>query len=487
MGKFKINNKYGFQDNDHNVIIPAIYDALPYSLEDRNVVRKNGKCGVISREGDVIIDFIHDDIIKLKDGLYSVRHNISHDQWECYVIDELGSIIVQNGYKNIYNVGRYIQCFKEAFYEFHSFSSEANRYSYKWQKDGVVYDVNGNLIREGKAIEDLGTILLFDVESKVIAFDVNERRLLLNVYDEFHQLTENRYIVRKSTEDGNWFFGVINKFEEIIIPFDYKYIKGHNKFIQCFKDAECEKEYHKSLNNHYTYENFKDEIWYNTDGILIHEGKANYLFNSLLAVQSNNKWGVKNSSNQRIVNFFYDAISFISENIIICKDSNIGLLGENGNLIISPSYKKIESVNVQEGIYHDWHGKLYDCYSHEYFYDTNGCNFNWKGEKLDRLYHKEISVNDRGNILKSGESFFSIENTIILSTSNYSELFSVKTGIIPNSRYEEIHQLTNLSFCVKQNGLYGIYRVDTEELIIPCEYDSSSRYHASEARSIHHD
>lgn len=220
MGKFKINNKYGFQDNDHNVIIPAIYDALPYSLEDRNVVRKNGKCGVISREGDVIIDFIHDDIIKLKDGLYSVRHNISHDQWECYVIDELGSIIVQNGYKNIYNVGRYIQCFKEAFYEFHSFSSEANRYSYKWQKDGVVYDVNGNLIREGKAIEDLGTILLFDVESKIIAFDVNESRLLLNVYDEFHQLTENRYIVRKSTEDGNWFFGVINKFEEIIIPFD---------------------------------------------------------------------------------------------------------------------------------------------------------------------------------------------------------------------------------------------------------------------------
>ena len=257
----------------------------------------------------------------------------------------------------------------------------------------------------------------------------------------------------------------------IILPFEYKYIKGHNNFIQCFKYAECERDYYKSLNNRYTYDNLREEIWYNTDGILIHKGKANYLFNSLLAVQSNNKWGVKNSSNKRIVNFFYDAISFISENIIICKDSNIGLLGENGNLIISPSYKKIESVNVQEGIYHDWHGKLYDCYSHEYFYDTNGCYFNWKGEKLDRLYHKEASVNDIGNILKSGENFFSIKNSIILSTSNYSELFSVEKGIIPNSRYEEIHQLTNLSFCVKKNGLYGIYRVDAEELIIPCEYD----------------
>lgn len=471
MEKFQLNNKYGFKDDDHNIIVPAIYDAIPYSISDRNIVRKDDKCGVVSQDGEIIIDIIFDGIEELTNGLYAVRVNLDQKNWECYVIDEFGKTIIKNNYKHIYNVGRYIQCFKDACCEFHAFSSEVNRYSYKWQEDGFVYDVNGNFIRQGKAIEDLGTILLFDKESQVIAFDVNENRLLLNIYDEFHQLTEDRYIVRKSTEDGCWFFGVINKLEETILPFDYKFIKGHNKFIQCYKSAECEKDYHKSLNNNYTYDNFKDEIWYNTDGILIHEGKANYLFNSLLAVQSNNKWGVKNSSNQRIVNFFYDAIGFISENIIICKDSNIGLLGGNGNLIISPSYKKIESVNVQEGIYHDWHGKLYDCYSHEYFYDTNGCYFNWKGEKLDRLYHKETSVNDRGNILKSGEKFFSIENAIILSTNNYSELFSVEKGIIPNSRYEEIHQLTNISFCVKQNGLYGIYRVDTEELIIPCEYD----------------
>lgn len=148
----------------------------------------------MSQEGDIIIDFIFDGIEELTNGLYAVRVNLDQKNWECYVIDEYGKTIIKNSYKHIYSVGRYIQCFKEAFYEFHSFSSEANRYSYKWQKDGVVYDVNGNLIREGKAIEDLGALLLFDVESKVIAFDVNESRLLLNVYDEFHQLTENHYI-----------------------------------------------------------------------------------------------------------------------------------------------------------------------------------------------------------------------------------------------------------------------------------------------------
>lgn len=59
---------------------------------------------------------------------------------------------------------------------------------------------------------------------------------------------------------------------------------------------------------------------------------------------------------------------------------------------------------------------------------------------------------------------------MILSTNEYSELFSIEKGVIPNSRFEEINQLTDLSYCVKQNGLYGIYRVDEERLIISCAY-----------------
>ncbi|MBO7194784.1 MAG: WG repeat-containing protein, partial [Alistipes sp.] len=180
MEKFQLNNKYGFKDDDHNIIVPAIYDAIPYSISDRNIVRKDGKCGVVSQDGEIIIDIIFDGIVELTNGLYAVRVNLDQKNWECYVIDEFGKTIIKNNYRHIYNVGRYIQCFKDACCEFHTFSSEVNRYSYKWQKDGFVYDVNGNFIRQGKAIEDLGAILLFDKESQVIAFDVNENRLLLN-------------------------------------------------------------------------------------------------------------------------------------------------------------------------------------------------------------------------------------------------------------------------------------------------------------------
>lgn len=81
---------------------------------------------------------------------------------------------------------------------------------------------------------------------------------------------------------------------------------------------------------------------------MINKGKANYLGKSILAVMSESgKWGVKDNNNVRIVNYIYDKIDYISSNIVIAKDGNIGLLGQNGELILSPSYKKIECVNIQ--------------------------------------------------------------------------------------------------------------------------------------------
>ena len=65
MEGFQLNNKYGFKDDDNNIIVPAIYDAIPYSIGDRNIVRKDDKCGVVSQEGDIIIDFIFDGIEEL--------------------------------------------------------------------------------------------------------------------------------------------------------------------------------------------------------------------------------------------------------------------------------------------------------------------------------------------------------------------------------------------------------------------------------------
>ena len=341
MKSFKENNKYGFMDDDNNVVVPPVYDAVPYTIGHRNIVRKGEVCGVVSEKGDNIIDFKYDGIQLLLDGLYAVRKNYSQADWECFVIDESENIIIKNGFKSIYRVGQYIQCFKSASYEFSTYSSSANRYTYKWQKDGSVYDKLGNFVREGKLIDDLDDIILFEQESTIVPYDVREQKVLSEKFEEFHLLTRNRYIVRKSLEDGDWAFGVIDKLEKVIVPFKFKYIKEYgNCFIQCFISATCEKEWKQDLNHRYSYEDLSGEVWFNSDGLMINKGKANYLGKSILAVMSESgKWGVKDNNNIRIVNYIYDKIDYISSNIVIAKDGNIGLLGQNGELILSPSYK----------------------------------------------------------------------------------------------------------------------------------------------------
>ena len=464
MKSFKEKNKYGFIDDNNNIVVPPTYDAVPYTIGDRNIVRKGKACGVVSENGKIIIDFKYDGLEPLLDGLYVVRVDVDRTNWECFVIDESENVIVKNGYKNIYKVGQYIQCFKK---------SSPIEGIYKWQEEGFVYDKHGNFVREGKAVEDFGDILLFEQGTSIIGYDTKAKKELSEKYDEFHFLTENRYIVRKSLENGDWTFGVIDKFEKVIIPFKFKHIKEYgNCFVQCFTFATCMEYCVQDLNHRYGYRDEYGEVWFNTDGLMINEGKAIHLGSSLLAVMAENgKWGVKDDNNVRIVNYIYDEINHISDNIIIAKDGSIGLLGQNGELILSPSYKKIECVNIQEGTFiKGYNEKVYGCYCHEYTYDTEGCAFTWKGEKWDQLFHKEVLIDKGGFIRKSGEEYFTVGKILILSTNEYSELFSIEKGIIPNSRFEEINQLTNLSYCVKQDGLYGIYQVDEEKLIIPCEY-----------------
>ena len=467
MKSFKEKSKYGFIDDNNNIVVPPTYDAVPYSIGHRNIVRKGKACGVVSEKGEIIIDFKYDGLEPLLDGLYVVRVDVDRTNWECFVIDESENVIVKNEYKNIYKVGQYIQCFKKSSPNFLIDNI------YEWQEEGFVYDKHGNFVREGKAVEDFGDILLFEQGTSIIGYDTKAQKELSEKYDEFHFLTENRYIVRKSLENGDWTFGVIDKFEKVIIPFKFKYIKEYgNCFVQCFTFATCIEYCVQDLNHRYGYRGECGEVWFNTDGLMINEGKAIHLGSSLLAVMvKNGKWGVKDDNNVRIVNYIYDEINHISDNIIIAKDESIGLLDQNGELILSPSYKKIECVNIQEGTFiKGYNEEVYGCYCHEYTYDTEGCAFTWKGEKWDRLFHKEVLIDKRGFIRKSGEEYFTVGKILILSTNEYSELFSIEKGIIPNSRFEEINQLTNLSYCVKQDGLYGIYQVDEEKLIIPCEY-----------------
>ena len=162
----------------------------------------------------------------------------------------------------------------------------------------------------------------------------------------------------------------------------------------------------------------------------------------------------------------YDCISIIQDKIIVAKDSKIGVLDTDGSILITPSYNKIECVTIDDGTYGGVYGPLsYGKYNKECVFDSED------ESKLLRIEISYYKSHNRHHISIANGSKFDFKKLFILFGDGYCELFSVKDGIIANSRYEEIRKLTNISFAVKRNNKWGVFRGDVGELIIPCEYD----------------
>lgn len=53
-------------DDENNIIVPPVYDAVPYTIGHRNIVKKGEVYGVVSDIGENIIDFKYDDILLFK-------------------------------------------------------------------------------------------------------------------------------------------------------------------------------------------------------------------------------------------------------------------------------------------------------------------------------------------------------------------------------------------------------------------------------------
>lgn len=181
--------------------------------------------------------------------------------------------------------------------------------------------------------------------------------------------------------------------------------------------------------------------------------------NKFACVAKGTLWGVINEQGEKIVNFLYDDVRCIQNKIVVAREGKIGILDENGRIIINPSYQTIECVSVS---YDDNYNGLYGIYGEHCVFDSN--------TEHSKLFRKKIRYS---NSLKfdAPESSYDFNRYFILSNNGYSELFSVESGIITNSRFATIEPLSNASFFVKQNDKWGIYRADESKIIIECIYD----------------
>ena len=125
-------------------------------------------------------------------------------------------------------------------------------------------------------------------------------------------------------------------------------------------------------------------------------------------------------------------------------------------------------MNPEDETYGDWalSNKSYGCYSVENPFDSES--------PAKMLYRKRAYLVESYPVMRlfvSGEDGFKWDSPFILSTDNYAELFTIKDGIIAGSRFESIFHITQLSYVVKKDNKWGVYRKDAQKLIIPCEYD----------------
>ena len=483
--KFSVKGKHGYRNAKGEVVIEPQFDdgISTFGLDSYNhteyaPVSMNGKCGMIHESGTVIIPFEYQEVRHLFDDYFAVRQELPEKQWSCGVIKSDGTIVVPFDFKKVIKVGHYFECFKEAsssrVYTHTLFDTNGNVFKYSWEKDPIVYNSNGEMIYEGAAIESKFDYLIVSKDDKFGVIDHDGNRIVEIEYEDVIVVSPDRIIVRRNNDDS-WLFGVLDSKSNIIIDFIYKYITSKDgAFFDCFKESDSSLQDSRSHGERYEYRNKKQELWLNSVGKEVYQGKAEVLSEELLACDKDGKKAVFNYNGKRIVNFLYDRIRLLDNYLIVEKDFKVGVLTDSGNVVIDALYGEIEFVHIDDSVspkYTDYghqDGEVYGKFSKNNPFDT--------AAEKDRLNRQLFQfVKRRGILSYTGIScpreHYSFSDIMILRTDTYAELFSIEEGIIHNSRFDTIKQLTNLSYIVSKEDKYGVYRRDIHRLIIECEFE----------------
>lgn len=321
-------------------------------------------------------------------------------------------------------------------------------------------------------------LIIFEDNSKYGYRDENDTIVIPAKYEDAKSFNDNCAIVKY-----NGFYGVINYLDEPVIDFIYTSVEEHYLFFECKTSQEHEVE--------------KLE-WYNKGGVLLHQGKAKALSEEFLCTSNGNKYGVIKQDGKRIVNCLYDEITLNKESLVVLRGDKLGLYDLNGDIILDAFCDSIESVVIDNDpmllgnttFSEKLEGCQYRGYCKDFYFDTSNTSHLitqyihfWYNGKLDMLYREAVRVTSKhkvciDNVPNTPEYFIDNIQTInditkpmIVSSGNVKMIFTKSDGILPNSEFDDIQQITPICYVVKRDNLFGVYRVDTKELVIPIEYE----------------
>lgn len=469
LSDFEIGGKHGFKDG-YKIVIPAQFEATSSFHDGLALVMLNRKFGVINTNGDFVIPNEYDDLRHLFGEFYAARINSGKDDWKCGVIDANNAVVIPFDYKCIHSKDdKYFLCYKTAQSKTEGvkYLSIQSRYSYTKQSECNWFNLDGTFLTELEVVNNNKNYLIVKTESDKYGAIQSDGKLAIEpIHDTLEYCTDNVFL-STNERDGLITSSIVDNVGNVVFSTLSDVV---------FKDGFF------TVNT-----SEQNEQWISVDGNVTYIGHATPLSSNYLKVYKNKKCGVLDKNGDKVINFIYDGIVFCKTFFVVRREDCIGLVGLKGEVILDAVYKKLECVSIENNPLFLGSEKtlgkkrrdntVYKGYCKEYCFDTAG-HTNYNGNPCDYLCRSVITLNQRYNnqfneseYIICASNSFDLTKPIILYTEDYCELFTTADGIIQNSRFDEIQQITQVCYVVKKNDKYGVFRIDESTITIPVEHD----------------
>ncbi len=269
--------------------------------------------------------------------------------------------------------------------------------------------------------------------------DINQKIILPFEYYFLEYINDNFIIAL----GNNFKYGLINKKNENLLPFEYHVISKAsetNNYCRIIKDNKI------GLIN-----GDNSELLIPIEYDSLYYIDEMYIGNELIIAEKNEKTGIVNINNKEVVSFIYDGIELIGNCFEVYKDGLAGLLDSKGNEILPA-----EAIDIME-VKNDFiTAKVYVDYDHKY------AVYDMKGNEIIPPIYDYINYN-------ASEKYMIVINDGIANLVDK----ATKEAVLSNSYYSDIWYINDKYFAGGNNSYYSIVNFSGQELT-PSYYSTVS-------------
>jgi len=273
--------------------------------------------------------------------------------------------------------------------------------------------------------------------------DINNKLLFKHWYEKIYELTKGRklYIVKKNNRTG-----IIDKNENVIVPFDYLNIE-----TKAYNDGS-----HLAQNIDKLYGFIRPDGSISVPFKYTKIEKTGYGRKSILA-RNEDKCGILRINDgvpYEITTCDYDNVKSSENVFIISKKGKYGIIDLYGNKILDIIYEEINTVNTGRKTFYTLK-KGYE----NYIADKNG-------NIINKTYYLEIFPYKNFNRYSKLNSYFIVKK----QNEKYSVIDFFGKEIL-NQSFDKIISVDNNYIVFQDNNMVGIFDLYSNKTIVPAEYD----------------